>query len=227
MGSCMNLKVPLKRKFFSRFSIVQNISNTTAKKILAKKNFLLCFLRFKMLHFPPPSGECCSRSKGHVTGPCDARSCVDRENGWQQEENRVCGKFSWRESVKKQTAQMIFKHRAYRFIFSTKIVSLGRNLCRNGSVDFKAPTACPELCSWHFENTCSIDCLYLKCPLLEWTSRKALLKLVQKPRKNTCIMNNNFCNLSWHCATVWSIVSDVDPYEPDECLTVISTFRLN
>ena len=70
-----DVKVPLKRNFFSRFSIVQNVCNTTAKNILAKKIFVMR-LRFKMLHFPPPSGECCSRSKGHVTGPCDVRSCV-------------------------------------------------------------------------------------------------------------------------------------------------------
>ena len=72
----IHIKVPLKRKIFSRFSIVQNAWNTTAKNILTKKKFFVMFLRFKMLHFPPSSGECCSRSKGHVTGSCDVRGCV-------------------------------------------------------------------------------------------------------------------------------------------------------
>ena len=45
-----------------------NVRSTTAKEILAKNLLLLCFLQFKMLHFSPPSGGCCSRSKGHVTG---------------------------------------------------------------------------------------------------------------------------------------------------------------
>ena len=48
------------------------------QKDFGQKNLFVyyVFLRFKMLHFPPPSGECCSRSKGHVTGPHDVRSCV-------------------------------------------------------------------------------------------------------------------------------------------------------
>ena len=81
--------------------------------------------------------------------------------------------------MKKQATGMIFKHRAYRFIFSSKIVSSGRNgwnLCRNGSVDFEAPTACPALCSRHFRNACSIDRLFLKCTLLEQSLRKVLRK---------------------------------------------------
>ena len=92
---------------------------------------------------------------------------------------------------------MIFKHRAHRFIFSSKIVSSSRNLCRNGCVDFKALTACPVLCSWHFENTCSIDHLFLKCTLLEQSLRKVLRNRVhpgpQKPWKS---INFSIQNLS-------------------------------
>ena len=36
--------------------------------------------------------------------------------------------------------------------------------------------ACPALCSWHFENACSIDHLFFKCTLLEQSLRKVLRK---------------------------------------------------
>ena len=35
---------------------------------------------------------------------------------------------------------------------------------------------CPALCSWHFENACSFDRLFLKCTLLEQSLRKVLRK---------------------------------------------------
>ena len=69
-------KVSLKRKYFFSFFYCLEHMKHHCKKSFGQKFFLLCFLRFKMLHFPPPSGECCSRSKGHVTGLCDVRSCV-------------------------------------------------------------------------------------------------------------------------------------------------------
>ena len=46
-----DVKVPLKRNFFSRFSIVQNVCNTTVKNILAKKIFLLCVCASKCCVF--------------------------------------------------------------------------------------------------------------------------------------------------------------------------------
>ena len=100
-----------------------------------------------------------------------------------------------------------------------------------GSVDFKAPTTCPVLCSWHFENACSIDCLFLKCTLLEQSLRKVLRKDCEievgpeTPQEH--IINNNFCNLSWHCATVWSLISDADSHEPDERLTKLSICKIS
>ena len=45
------LKVPLKRKIFSRFSIVQNIWNTTAKNILAKKIFVVVLFALQNVAF--------------------------------------------------------------------------------------------------------------------------------------------------------------------------------
>ena len=58
--------------------------------------------------------------------------------------------------------------------FPQKIVSSRRsgwNLCRNGSVDFKAPTACPALCSWQFW-----ECLFNWPPFLEVHTVRAKLK---------------------------------------------------
>ena len=61
-------KVPLKRKNFFAFFYCSELMKHHWKKDFDEKMFLLCFLRFKMLNFP--------RSKGHVTGPRDVRSCV-------------------------------------------------------------------------------------------------------------------------------------------------------
>ena len=57
------------------------------KKDLCQKTFLLCFVFFKMLHFHPSDGECCSWSEDHVTSPRDVRklggdSAVREQRRW-------------------------------------------------------------------------------------------------------------------------------------------------
>ena len=136
----MVLKCHWNEYFLSFFYSSERIKHY-CKKDFGQKKFLLRFLRFKMLHFPPPSGECCSRSKGHVIGLRDVRSCVAillRQTRWLTERRKPClwnvlrGRNRRRNKLH---ARMVLNHRPYRFIFSSKIVSSGRNglnLCRNG-----------------------------------------------------------------------------------------------
>ena len=140
------------------------------KEILAKKSFCNVFLRFKMLHFPPPSGDCCSRTKGHVTGPRDIRSCVAillLQRRWLKERRKPClwKVFAEAGIDETETSCMngflntghIVSYFPQKSCHQTEMAEIVQKRC----VDFKALTACATLC---------FDILFIICsPIFVWT----------------------------------------------------------
>ena len=63
-----------------------------------------------MLHFLPSSGECCSRSKGHVTGLRDVSVCsvsaVTEKMADRKKKTMFVECFAWQESTKIQAARI-------------------------------------------------------------------------------------------------------------------------
>ena len=148
--------------FFSRFSIVQNVT----KKHHCKKDFgqNIIFIMLSALQsvaFPPPSGECSSRSE-------------DRDS--KKKLSCVCGMFFVAGIAEKNKLHANdFETPGISFHFLHKNRVIRRNwwlkFVQKRRVDFKAPIACPAWCTLHIENACSIDRLFLKCTLMEQSLR--------------------------------------------------------